>query len=123
MTTSPPQQHQPGAHTHAQLNDPLYRELAESEDFVELRRRYRGFVLPWTVAFLSWYFLFVILSNWAPDFMATTVFGTVNLGLLLGLLQFVSTFLIAWLYSRHAAARFDPLAGRIRARFEKGDHA
>lgn len=123
MSTSPPEQHQPGSHTHAQLSDPLYKRLAETEDFQELRRRYRGFVFPWTVAFLSWYLLFVVLSNWAPDFMSTTVVGYINLGLVLGLLQFVTTFLIAWHYSRRAATQFDPLAAKVRAEFEKGDHA
>jgi uncharacterized membrane protein (DUF485 family) len=122
-TTSSPEQHQPGSHTHAQLNDPLYKELAASEDFQELRRRYRGFVFPWTVAFLSWYLLYVVLSTWAPDFMGITVVGFINQGLVLGLLQFVTTFLIAWHYSRVAAARFDPLASKIKTRFEKGDHA
>jgi uncharacterized membrane protein (DUF485 family) len=116
-------QHVPGPHTHAQTSDPLYRELAETEDFKELRSRYRRFVFPWTVAFLSWYLLYVVLSNWAPDFMSIQIVGTINMGLVLGLLQFVSTFLIAWHYSRVAAARFDPLADRVRARFEKGDHA
>jgi uncharacterized membrane protein (DUF485 family) len=110
-------------HTHAQYHDPLYKELAESDDFQELKKRYRAFVFPWTVAFLAWYLLFVALSIWAKGFMRIQVLGNINLGLVLDLLQFASTFFIAWLYSKHAAERFDPLAGRIRVRFEKGDHA
>jgi uncharacterized membrane protein (DUF485 family) len=116
-------QHRPGSHTHAQTSDALYQQLAESEDFKELRSRYRRFVFPWTVAFLTWYLLYVVLSSWAPDFMSIRVVGNINLGLVLGLLQFVSTFLIAWHYSRAAAARFDPLADRVRAEYEKGDVA
>lgn len=123
MATSTPEQHQPGSHTHAQLNDPLYRRLSQSPDFQELRRRYRRFVFPWTVAFLAWYFLYVVLCGWAPEFMAKQVVGNINLGLVIGLLQFVTTFFIAWLYARHAAARFDPLADDIRAEFEKGDRS
>jgi uncharacterized membrane protein (DUF485 family) len=114
-------QHQTGVHTHAQFNDPLYQQLSEGEDFQELRRRYRAFVFPWTIAFLAWYLLFVALSNWAPDFMSTKVIGNVNLGLVLGLAQFATTFLIAWVYSRHAAARFDPLAAKIKAEFQAAD--
>jgi uncharacterized membrane protein (DUF485 family) len=33
-------------------------------------------------------------------------------------LQFVSTFLIAWLYSRYANSRLDPLSAEIRHRVE-----
>lgn len=117
--TSPPEPSPAGArHTHADPHDPLYRELAASEDFQELRRRYRAFVFPWTIAFLVWYLLFVALSNWAPDFMGTEVLGNINVGLVMGLLQFVTTFGIAYIYSKHAARQFDPLADAINREYE-----
>src|SRR5690349_19292102 len=106
------------SHLQAEVHDPLYAELAASDDFKELRRRYRAFVFPWTIAFLVWYLLFVALSNWAPDFMGTQVLGNINVGLLMGLLQFVTTFGIAYLYSKHAARQFDPLADAVNAEFE-----
>ncbi len=34
--------------------------------------------------------------------MGTKLVGNINVALVFGLLQFVSTFLIAWLYSRYA---------------------
>lgn len=100
-------------------HDPLYAELRASDDFQELRRRYRGFVFPVTAAFLTWYLLYVLLSNWAPDFMGKNVVGNINWGLILGLLQFVTTFLIAWVYATYAAKNFDPLADRVRDRYEE----
>jgi uncharacterized membrane protein (DUF485 family) len=41
----------------------------------------------------------------------------------MGLLQFVTTFGIAYLYSKHAAKRFDPLADSLNAEYDrrKGD--
>ena len=42
------------------------------------------------------------MSNWATDFMGTKVVGNINVALVFGLLQFVSTFLIAFLYARYA---------------------
>jgi uncharacterized membrane protein (DUF485 family) len=82
--------------------------------FIELRRRYRTFVFPMTVAFLSWYLLYVLLSAYARGFMDTKVLGHLNVAFVFGLLQFVSTFTIAWLYARYAAARLDPLADELR---------
>lgn len=108
------------AHTHAHNHDPLYAELAATPEFQELRRRYRAFVFPWTVAFLVWYLLFVSLSNWAPEFMSRQVVGNINVGLVMGLLQFATTFGIAWLYARHAARNFDPLADQVAAKYEEG---
>ena len=42
------------------------------------------------------------------------------MALIFGLLQFVSTFLIAWLYSRYADQKLDPLADKIRDELEGG---
>ena len=62
-------------------------------------------MIPATAAFLSWYALYVLMSMFAHDFMATKVVGNINVALVLGLLQFVTTFLIAWLYSHHNQRR------------------
>jgi uncharacterized membrane protein (DUF485 family) len=76
-----------------------------------------------TVAFLAWYLLYVLLSTYAPDFMATPVFGNVNLGILLGLAQFVSTFAITHLYVAHANRSTDPIADEMRDRLEHHEYA
>ena len=58
-----------------------------------------------TVALLTWYLLYVVLSAFARGFMSTTLFGNINVALVFGLLQFVTTFGIAVLYSRYADRR------------------
>lgn len=98
------------AHAPAHRHDPVYDQLAATPEFLELRRTYRRFVFPATVAFLVWYLLYVVMSNWAEDFMATKVVGNINVALVFGLLQFVTTFLIAYLYSRYSTSKLDPLA-------------
>ncbi len=94
-------------------------EAAQAEpEFQELRRRLRGFVFPVTALFLVWYLLYVLLSSYAPGLMAIKLFGNVNVGLVFGLLQFVSTFGITAWYVHYANRRLDPLAGSIRDRLE-----
>ena len=108
----------PGAgHDQAARHDPVYDELHATAEFDELRSRYRGFVLPATAGFLVWYLLYVVLSNWAPGFMGTKVVGNVNVALVFGLLQFVTTFLLAYLYSRFSGSRLDPLARELDERY------
>ena len=94
--------------------------VQESAEFGELRGAYRGFAFPLTVAFIAWYLLYVLLSNYAGDFMGTKVAGNVNVALVLGLAQFLTTFLIAWWYARRAAAHLDPKAEAIKSRMEGG---
>ena len=107
-------------HDHATRHDPVYDRMHASPEFTELRRRYRGFVFPATVAFLTWYLLYVVLSNWAHDFMSTELVGNINVALVFGLLQFVTTFGLAWLYSRFSTDKLDPLARGLQAQYEEG---
>lgn len=101
----------------AARHDPVYDDLHASPEFAELRRRYRGFALPATAAFLVWYLTYVVLSMWAGGFMSKQVVGNINVALVLGLLQFATTFAIAWLYSNYSTKRLDPLARELDERF------
>jgi hypothetical protein len=67
-----------------------YERVQATPQFAELRDRFRKFVFPWTIFFLLWYFLYVLLAAFAPGFMSTKVFGNINLGFIFGGLQFVS---------------------------------
>jgi uncharacterized membrane protein (DUF485 family) len=100
-----------------------YRQAQDSPEFVELKRRFRRFAFPMTVAFLAWYLLYVLMSTYAHDFMSREVFGHVNVGVLFGLLQFVSTFAITHLYVAHAGKNTDPIADDMRTRLEHHDFA
>lgn len=97
-------------------------EAVQAEpEFQELRRRLRSFVFPVTGLFLAWYLLYVLLANYASGFMSIKVLGNINIGLIFGLLQFVTTFAITAWYVRYANDRLDPLAGKLRS--ELGDRA
>lgn len=96
-----------------------YIAVQRSAEFQDLRSRYRRWVIPVTVASLLWYFLYVLLSAYAVDFMATKVIGNVNLGLLLGLAQFVTTFAVTQAYVSYADKTLDPRSAKIRQEMEE----
>ena len=100
-----------------------YAETEASPRFRELKRRHRSFVLPVAALFLLWYFAYVILADYAHEFMATPVIGNVNIGLLFGLGQFVTTFAITTWYVVYANRRLDPLADEIRGELESKEAA
>jgi uncharacterized membrane protein (DUF485 family) len=97
-----------------------YQAVQRSEDFQRLRTKLRRFIFPMTVAFFLWYLLYVLLSAYARGFMSVKVVGNINIALIFGLLQFASTFLIAWYYSRYASRELDPIADSIRNKMEEG---
>ena len=96
----------------------VYERIANESEFLELRQRYRRFAFPATVAFMVWYITYVICNNWARDFMNIPVIGNINIAVIFGLLQFASTFVIAYLYARYSTKNLDPLADKLRDDFE-----
>jgi uncharacterized membrane protein (DUF485 family) len=95
-----------------------YVAVERSPRFVELKKKHRSVVFPLAVLFLIWYFVYVLLSSFAPDFMAQEVFGHITIGLLLGLGQFVTTFAITMGYVAFANRTLDPISSEIRADLE-----
>ncbi|MDL4821025.1 DUF485 domain-containing protein [Actinomadura opuntiae] len=93
-----------------------YAPLARDVKFLRLRRRFLRAAAAITAVFFGWYAVYVGLSAFARGFMARQVAGHVNVALLLGLLQFASTFLLAWGYVMYARRRLDPLAAELRSR-------
>lgn len=116
---SPPSKDGEAPAPYAPSTEEFLQEQA-SPEFGELRRAHRSFAFPLTVAFIVWYLAYVLLSNYAGDFMGTKLFGNINVALIFGLAQFLTTFLIAWWYSRHAATKLDPKAEAIKSRMEGG---
>ncbi|MCK0173053.1 DUF485 domain-containing protein [Mycobacterium sp. 852013-51886_SCH5428379] len=95
-----------------------YLAMQASPEFQDLRHRLRRFVFPMSAAFLIWYASYVLLGAFAHDFMAIQVWGNINVGLLIGIGQFVTTFLITGIYVRYANRVIDPRATALREELE-----
>lgn len=112
--------HQPGPLPDGSFTATGAAELERPEEdpeFRALRTSFRSFAFPVTLGFLLWYLLYVLLSCYAHGFMATKLFGHINVALVLGLLQFASTFAIAAWYAHFAERRLDPRAALMRERY------
>src|SRR3954453_16268457 len=87
--------------------------IERSEEFRELVRKRRSFVVPATIFFLAWYIGFVLLAGYAPDFMGDSVYEGLTVGYCLALTQFVMVFTLGYLYLRRADTVYDPLAAKV----------
>ena len=92
----------------------VYLEVQRSAAFREVRGTYRRFVVPGVLVFFSWYVGYVVTATTAPGLMARPVVGAVNVAMFAGLGQFLTTFLFAWAYARHARLRRDRAALELR---------
>ncbi|MGV3732060.1 MAG: DUF485 domain-containing protein [Microcella sp.] len=102
------------------LDIEAFRAVQASAPYVALRRRHRQFVLPVTAACLLWYLAYVLVAGYAPQVFAITVSGSINLGMVWGLAQVVTTFAVTMTYVWYANKHLDPAAAEIRAQLETG---
>ena len=99
-----------GASRHPEVD---WLAAERSSEFRELVRQRRTFVIPATLFFLIWYFGFIVLAGYAPDFMGREFLTDgLTVGYALALTQFLMTWILGWLYLRRADSEFDPLAAR-----------
>lgn len=97
-----------------------YRHVQATDQFQELRTTFRSFTIPLTIAGLAWYIGYVLLATYMPDLFGKSIPVVGNLGILLGLLQFVTTFFITWWYIGFANTKLEPLQAAIREDMESG---
>jgi len=97
-----------------------YPAFEENPTYKQLKKRQRGFVWPVLIAALAWYILYVILATYASKWMATPIAegSVISIGLVLGLGQFVTTFVITQWYVSYANKKLDPLASDLRSQLE-----
>jgi uncharacterized membrane protein (DUF485 family) len=94
--------------------EPNFTAIRQHPDFIRVRRRVTRFILPVSVLFFTWYMTYVLLAAYAPGLMGGRVFGSVTVGLLLGLSQFVSTAAIMLWYARFTRTKVDPEINELR---------
>ncbi|MES5818380.1 DUF485 domain-containing protein [Streptomyces sp. RG80] len=105
---------QPGRVEREEAAADVYLQVQRSAAFQEVRGRYRRFVVPACFAFFGWYVGYVVTATTAPGLMARPVAGAVNVAMVAGLGQFLTTFLLTWAYARHARLRRDRAALELR---------
>lgn len=93
-------------------------EMQRSPEFQELRKKQRRFTFPLTFAFLAWYVIYILTAIYAPGFMSIELWGNINMGIVMGVLQFVTTFIITWAYVKFANSQLEPRATAIREELE-----
>ena len=98
-----------------QRTDTDWVAIERSPEFQELTRSKRSFVVPATIFFMVWYFGFIALCGYAPDFMGREFLTDgLTVGYVLALTQFVMSWVLAGWYVRRANRVWDPLAARVR---------
>jgi uncharacterized membrane protein (DUF485 family) len=104
--------------------------IERSDEFRELVKKRRSFVVPATIFFLVYYMGFIVVAGYAPDFMAESVYQGLTVGYCYALTQFVMVFVLGIWYLRKADKEFDPLSDAVAAagladeqtgRFERGE--
>lgn len=101
-----------------------WRAIAESDDFTTLMRERRRLTSVLMAVSLGWFAIFLLLATFAKDFMGGAVFAEeLTVAYVLGLSQFVLTFVVIRIYAKRADGRFAELEQRVAASVEGGGGA
>jgi uncharacterized membrane protein (DUF485 family) len=98
-----------------------WERIEQSPEFQELIRRRRSFVVPATIFFLVYYMGFILLTGYAEDFMASSVYEGLTVGYTLALTQFVMVFVLGIMYLRKSDREYDPLGRKVVEMAERGE--
>jgi uncharacterized membrane protein (DUF485 family) len=102
-----------GSAHHPQID---WQAAERSPEFQELVSKRRSFTIPVLAFVFVWYFGFIALAGYAPDFMGERLIDGFTVGYAIALTQFVMTWVLGWLYLRKSDRVFDPLARRAAER-------
>ncbi|MDQ6884143.1 MAG: DUF485 domain-containing protein [Candidatus Dormibacteraeota bacterium] len=91
-----------------------WQALAASQEFQQLLRARRNFIIPAVAFFLVYYFALPLGNGLAPGLMNTKIIGNINLAYLFALSEFVMAWILAYVYIKRANRVFDPLAAAVR---------
>lgn len=105
---------------HEEPSTALFVAVSKTDEYTRLRSTFRNFAFPMTIAGLASYFVYVVLSIYAPAFMATPLLGALNVGMTIGLAQFAVTWIWTALYVNFANKRLDPVSAALKAKLEGG---
>lgn len=103
---------------HGHPDQKTFADVQGSPEYRKLRRSFTTFAFPTVIAVLAWYFLYVVGSVFAEDFMSIPAIGNLNVGMLIGLAQFPTTWFATWLYVQRADNVLDPMAAELRNTIE-----
>lgn len=91
-----------------------YAKIRQNPKFTELVRQRNKLAGTLTIVMLALYFGFIVLVAFAPGFLGTPIGGGVTtIGIPIGLLVIVSTFVLTGIYVAKANTTFDSLNEQI----------
>jgi len=70
------------------------------------------YLVPMTIIFIVSYIGLTVFAGFGKDLMGMKIVGSVNLGFMLIGLNYLLSWVLAIIYGRIAAGKFDPLAAR-----------
>lgn len=96
-----------------------YSKVVQSAYFQQLMREKRGFILPFSLFFLAFYFTLPILTSYSTV-LNTPAFGSISWAWVFAFAQFIMTWVLCMLYSKRAA-RFDEIVEKMKQEVKGGN--
>jgi len=97
------------------LSDTQVDRIRRNPDFIELTRSRKSFGWTLTIIMLLIYYGYIVLVAYQKPLIAQPLFGSITVGLVLGLGVIVSAIILTGVYVLRANSTYDELSRRIIA--------
>lgn len=97
------------------LSETQVDRICRDPDFIELTRSRKSFGWTLTIVMLLIYYGFITLVAYQKPLIAQPLFGSVTVGLVLGIGVILSAIILTGVYVLRANSTYDPLSRRIVA--------
>lgn len=97
-----------------------WQALAQDPRFVRLQRRKTVFLSALLLFSLLCYLVLPVCAGYFPEVLNRPLYGVLNLGMALVLLEFAIAWLVAYLYTRRALREFDVLTRELIGHVQRG---
>lgn len=107
---------------HTVASNAEFVAVSETAEYKKLRSTFMNFAFPMVIAVLVSYFTYVLLSIYNTSFMSSPFLGLegLNVGIGVGLFQFLLVYVWTAIYVRFMAVKIDKTSASIKTRLEIG---
>lgn len=95
-----------------------YQEIANSEEYQQLKKSKSSFVWPIVLLFIAYYMCLPLMAGYGKDLMSKFVFGNITFGYLYGISYYLVAWVLAFVYVFKARS-FDSQSEAIIKKYSK----
>ena len=96
------------------MNNDLVEKIKNNSNYQKLVTTRSSFALKMTIAMLVVYYAFILTIAFSPETLGKSMGGVMTVGIPIGIMIIIFSFIMAGVYTKRANGEFDDLVKKIK---------